>query len=211
MNVYVAILGLLLGSSSTPAKALDTSSLTDTSTTTNTATSTATSTQTTTQTSTQTSTTTSTAPDAARASEELLHELLLVAPHFGLKDGKMTCQLATALSALQYNIKENDVKRVALMEGWGCTYRSAVPVGAAFYLGFGLSVDHPNAAQGSILFSVIDWIAIGPGLQVFKNYDGKYTEQWLLTLALNLNVGISLDTLLTLIDSLTGKASAIAK
>jgi hypothetical protein len=132
-----------------------------------------------------------------------------VAPHLGLINGKMTCQLATAVSALQYNIKENDIERIALMAGWGCTYRSAVPMGAAIYGGLGLSNNHPNAFQTNILFSLYDWGAFGPGLQIFKNYDGKYTEQVLLTLALNLNVGVSLDTLLKLIDSFTGQVQTV--
>jgi hypothetical protein len=121
----------------------------------------------------------------------------------------MTCQLSSAVSALQYDFKESDLERIALMEGWGCTYRGTVPLGVALYGGLGLSKSHPNAFQMSILFSIYDFGALGPGLQIFKNYDGQYTEQVLLTLALNLNIGVSLDTLLKLVDSLTGKAQVV--
>lgn len=221
MKLFVLVCCLCLPTLAYGQTATSTSTATGTVTATSTATATSSATTTVTSTDTATGTTTATAtgpvppaaapvpPDAAQASDELLKELLAVAPHLGVKSGKVTCQLASAVSALQYDFKENDLERVALMEGWGCTYRSTVPVGAAIYGGLGLSKNHPNAFQTSILFSLYDLGAFGPGIQIFKNYDGKYTEQILITLALNLNIGVSLDTLLKLIDSFTGKAMVI--
>jgi hypothetical protein len=154
---------------------------------------------------TATSTATQAAGDAAKASDARLKELLTVTPHLGLKGKKMTCQLASAVSALQVNLKTMDWERVAMMMGWGCTYRSSVPFGAAVYIGLGLSKSHPNAFQTSVLFSLFDWGTLGPGVQIFKDpSNGSYVWQGLLTLALNLNIGVSVDTLLKLVQTAKG-------
>jgi hypothetical protein len=142
--------------------------------------------------------------DLLKLSNEDLQRLLELAPHLGLKSGKMTCQLATAVSAVQLNLKYNDWERVALMLGWGCNYRGTVPVGANIYGGLGLSKNHPNAGQINILFNAYDWAAIGPGLEIFKDPAGNYVEQWLITIALNLNIGASTDTLLKILAAITG-------
>jgi hypothetical protein len=132
----------------------------------------------------------------------------LTAPHLGIRTSQMTCQLATSLSALQVNLKTQDWQRIALLTGWGCTYRGAVPMGAAVYVGFGMSTKAPTAFQTAILFNVFDWGAIGPGVQMFLSpVDGRMMFQGLLTVSLNLNIGVSVDTLLKLGQLQPGEAS----
>jgi hypothetical protein len=119
----------------------------------------------------------------ARAQESL--------PQIGFCTSPKLCfQPAVALSAFQLNLKTTDYERVALMTGWGGVYQGdSVNLGLAIYGGVGISKSAPNAPQASLLFSIADVVAIGPGLQTFKDPDGKRIYQGLLTLALNYNVG----------------------
>jgi hypothetical protein len=99
-------------------------------------------------------------------------------------------QPAAALSPIQINLKTGDYKRVSLMAGWGGVYHGAVDLGAAVYVGVGISPDAPNAGQANLLFSLANVVAVGPGVQVFKDPgDGHLIWQGLLSLAINYNVG----------------------
>jgi hypothetical protein len=99
-------------------------------------------------------------------------------------------QPAVAVSAFQLNLKTLDYERVALSAGYGITYKTdKVNLGAAVYAGVGISKSTPNAPQASLLFSVADIFAFGPGVQTFKASDGSRIWQGLLTLALNYNLG----------------------
>ena len=102
-----------------------------------------------------------------------------------------TCfQPAAALSPIQINLKTGDYKRVSLMAGWGGVYHGAVDLGAAVYVGVGISPDAPNAAQANLLFSLANVVAVGPGVQVFKDPgDGHLVWQGLLSAAINYNIG----------------------
>jgi hypothetical protein len=113
------------------------------------------------------------------------------APQLGTTVGKWTLQPAAALSAFQLNMKTGDYERVALMGGYGITWRGPVALGAAVYAGIGVSGTSPNAAQGNLLFNIEDWIAFGPGFQVFKGHDGSAIWQGLFTVAVNHNIGSS--------------------
>ena len=121
-------------------------------------------------------------------------------PTTGFSVGNVTCQMATALTAFQLNLKTLDYERVAFMAGWGCTYRGlAVPLGVAAYVGAGVSKSHPDGLQGNLLFSVADYGAVGPGVQLFKDpVSGDAVWQGLLSVSLNYNDGASLGRLLKL-------------
>jgi hypothetical protein len=106
-----------------------------------------------------------------------------------------TCQPPIALSAYQYNLKTGEFQQgVALMTGYGCTYRGwSVPLGVAAYGGLAVNSNAPNAAQGSVMFSVADTFAFGVGAQVFRSpADQSMISQGLLMAALNYNVGGSI-------------------
>lgn len=133
-------------------------------------------------------------PVVVPAPEQLAARLVKVldAAPLGLKLGdKTTCQLAGSVSGVQFNLKTGDYKRVALMGGYGCTYRGKVPVGVAGYVGVGISKEDPNALQFNLMFNVFDLGAAGPGVQVYKDRTGadRYVFQGLFTVALNMNVG----------------------
>jgi hypothetical protein len=101
-------------------------------------------------------------------------------------------QPAAAVSAFQLNLKTLDYYRVALMAGYGGVWHGPIDLGAAVYVGVGLSAANPNAGQASLLFSFSDLAAAGPGIQVFKDpLDGHLVWQGLFTFAVNYNVGAS--------------------
>jgi hypothetical protein len=100
-------------------------------------------------------------------------------------------QPAVAVSAFQLNLKTLDYERVAFGIGYGGVYKGLpVNLGAAVYLGAGVSQKTPNALQGNLLFSVADVVAFGPGIQVFKDpTTGSAVWQALLSLCGNLTIG----------------------
>jgi hypothetical protein len=108
-------------------------------------------------------------------------------------DSWNTCfQPAAAISAFQLNLKTLDYYRVALMAGYGGVWHGPIDLGAAVYVGAGISTTAPNAGQASLLFSFSDLAAAGPGVQVFKDpLNGNLVWQGLLTFAVNYNVGAS--------------------
>ena len=103
-----------------------------------------------------------------------------------------TCfQPAAALSVLQCNLKTGTCERVALMAGYGATWKGApIDLGAAVYAGMGWSANSPNAVQGSLMFNVANLVAAGPGVQVYRDpTGGSLVWQALFSLAVNYNVG----------------------
>jgi hypothetical protein len=121
------------------------------------------------------------------------------APQIGFLLGdKWTCQIATA-AGMQLNLKTGTWKKAVALEGFGCTYRGwKQAVGAAGYLGYSVASGEPNAYQGTLLFSYADWIATGPGVQVFKDPSdpNSWIKQGTWTLSLNYNTGASVDKLI---------------
>ena len=78
------------------------------------------------------------------------------------------------------------------MAGWGGVWHGPVDIGAAVYAGIGISATQPNAGQASLLFSLADVLAIGPGVQLSKDpIGGDLIWQGLFSVALNYTVGAS--------------------
>ncbi len=121
-------------------------------------------------------------------------DLIVVVPQLGFVIGSWTCQPATA-AGLQVNLKTGNYQRIAFLEGFGCTYRGYTQaLGVAAYVGYGIAKDAPNAYQGALLFSYADVIAIGPGIQAFRDpSDSSWIAQGTLTLVANYNLGASVD------------------
>jgi hypothetical protein len=120
-------------------------------------------------------------------------ETMQPTPQLGFTIGQnWTCQPATA-AGLQLNLKTGNYQRIAFFEGFGCTYRGySQALGVAGYVGYGIAKDAPNAYQGALLFSYSDVLAIGPGVQAYKDpVDSRWITQGTLTLVINYNLGAS--------------------
>ena len=127
--------------------------------------------------------------------------------------GVLCWQPAVAVSALQVNLKTWDYERVSLQAGYGLVYKGwKANLGAAIYGGVGISSKQPNAPQGSILFSVADLGALGPGLETYKDPTDPNHRIWqvLWTFAVNYNIGGSMTFIEKVFDAAnaTGRASA---
>lgn len=111
-------------------------------------------------------------------------------PQIGFAVGDIgSCQLATAVSALQVNLKTGDTKRVAFLGGFGCIFHNwVVPYGATVYVGESVSSTEGSSPQANLLFQLTDWIAFGPGVQLRKG-NGVYFTQGLFSVVATLNLG----------------------
>lgn len=112
-------------------------------------------------------------------------------PQIGFTIGETgSCQLATAVSAFQINLKTKDVQRIAFLGGFGCTFNNwVVPYGATLYVGEGVSKTEGSAPQANLLFQLSNWFAFGPGVQLLKTQSGDYVFQGLLSFVGTLNFG----------------------
>jgi hypothetical protein len=112
-------------------------------------------------------------------------------PQLGFDIGNIgSCQPAVAVSAFQVNLKTKDVKRVALMGGFGCLFHNwVVPYGAALYIGSGISEAEGASPQANLLIHVSNWIAFGPGVQAIKLPSGDRVFQGLLSFVGSLSFG----------------------
>lgn len=115
------------------------------------------------------------------------------------KSGAWVAHPNFTVSAGQINVKDavkhgvfsaEAVERVALAGGYGITYHgSKVTMGAGLYLGAGISAKTPNAPQASLLFTLYDAFATGPGVQRVTYESGTVAYQMLWTLGLNYAAG----------------------
>jgi hypothetical protein len=104
-----------------------------------------------------------------------------------------------ALSAGQVNVKAaltdgltsgQAIERVALMGGYGLTYHGdKLTIGAGLYPGTGISAKTPNAPQISLLLTLWDALAFGPGVQRVTYGSGVVAYQMLFTVGLNYAAG----------------------
>jgi hypothetical protein len=121
-------------------------------------------------------------------------------PQLGVKWGRWTTQPATA-AGFQVNLKTGDYERIAIMAGYGATYHGRqVTIGAVAFAGVGLSANAPNAPQASLLLTLWDSVAIGPGVTIFKGSGGDRIFQGLLTFAFNMTTGSTTEGLKGFMD-----------
>lgn len=102
-------------------------------------------------------------------------------------------------AASQVNVKEalshglfspEAIERVALSGGYGLTYHGdKLTIGAGLYLGTGISAKTPNAPQASLLFTLYDAFATGPGVQRVTYASGTVAYQMLWTFGFNYAAG----------------------
>lgn len=131
-------------------------------------------------------------------------ECVTVSPTVFKCGERLTLQPAFAASAGQLNLADWRDKgfdaayqRIALMTGYGFTYHGAgMTIGASIYVGMGLSANRPDAPQASLLVTLWDFLAFGPGVQTFERSDGQRIYQMLLTLAVNYQAGATTNTFL---------------
>ena len=96
----------------------------------------------------------------------------------------LACSPVAALTGYQLNAATKTFQQgIGLGAGVGCRYTGwKVPLGVDIVGGAAVNANAPNAAQGSLIFTVADNFGIGPGLQVFKDTTtGDLTAQFLVS------------------------------
>jgi hypothetical protein len=138
--------------------------------------------------------------DASTGLPKVMLEDPIPTPQLGVKWGRWTTQPATA-AGFQVNLKTGDYERIAIMVGYGATYHGRqVTIGAVAFAGVGLSANAPNAPQASLLLTLWDSVAIGPGVTIFKGSGGDRIFQGLLTFAFNMTTGATTEGLKGFMD-----------
>ena len=95
-----------------------------------------------------------------------------------------TCSPVASLTGYQYNASTKTFQQdVGLGAGVGCRYTGwRTPLGVDLVGGATISANSPNAAQGSLIFTVADNFGVGPGMRAFKDPStGDITAQFLVS------------------------------
>jgi hypothetical protein len=108
-------------------------------------------------------------------------------PQLSVCSGAWAAQPAAAVGWVA-NLKSGDVEKATSLIGVSVVRRSGITLGVSLLGGsvFSTSEAHPMLAA---LFSIANFGAIGPGVVMLKNSDGKAIYQTTLTVALNFNFG----------------------
>lgn len=112
----------------------------------------------------------------------------------------VTCSPVGMLTGYQYNLSTKDFQKgVALGAGVGCRWTGwKVPLGINLVGGAGININAPNAAQGSLVFTVADNYGVACGAQVFNDpLSGDRTYQGLVSFFLGASWAATVEQLAT--------------